>query len=356
MVKSLKNKVMKKYIISDLLLLFFVISCTIASSGFEGFESDDSGRILETYINIISEDNLKTHLLTIASDRMEGRNTGSEGQKKAGNYIIEHYQSISMPFPPTAENYYQPVASEFIKVRWQPPLPDSENIWAYFEGTEKKEEIIVISAHYDHIGMKNGEIYNGADDNASGTSALLEIARIFAEAKKAGHTPKRSILFLHVTGEEYGLHGSRYYTNHNPIFPLENTITNINIDMIGRRGYGKENNNNYVYVIGSDKLSSDLHRISEEANRHIGLELDYTYNDLNDPNKFYYRSDHYNFAQKGIPAIFYFDGVHGDYHQTTDTPEKIDFPLMTKRTKLVFALAWKLANVENRPIVDRDEK
>jgi len=348
--------VMKKYIISDLVFLFLVISCTIASSGFEEFEPSGSKRIFETYINSISEDNLKTHLSIIASDQMEGRDTGSEGQKKAGNYIIKHYQRIGLPFPPTAQNYYQPVASEFMKVSWQPPLPDSENIWAYFEGTDKKEEIIVITAHYDHIGMKNGEIYNGADDNASGTSALLEIAEIFTKAKKNGYSPKRSVLFLHVTGEEYGLHGSRYYTNHNPIFPLENTITNINIDMIGRRGYGKETNDNYVYVIGSDKLSTDLHKLSEEANQHVGLELDYTYNDLNDPNKFYYRSDHYNFAKKGIPAIFYFDGIHQDYHQTTDTLEKIDFPLMTKRTKLVFALVWKLANAENRPIVDRDEK
>jgi len=347
---------MKKYIISDLFILFLIIGCTVASSGFEEFEPNGSKRILETYINSISEDNLKTHLSIIASDQMEGRDTGSQGQKKAGNYIIEHYKSIGLSFPPTAQNYYQAVASEFMKVNWQPPLPDSENIWAYFEGTDKKEEIIVITAHYDHIGMKNGEIYNGADDNASGTSALLEIAKTFADAKKAGYTPKRSILFLHVTGEEYGLHGSRYYTDNNPIFPLENTITNINIDMIGRRGYGKENNDNYVYVIGSDKLSTDLHKLSERANQYIGLELDYTYNDLNDPNKFYYRSDHYNFAKKGIPAIFYFDGIHDDYHQTTDTLEKIDFALMTKRTKLVFALAWKLANAENRPVVDRNEK
>jgi len=347
---------MKKYIISDLLLIFFVISCTIASSGFEELGPNDPKRTLESYINTISEDNLKTHLTTIASDQMEGRDTGSEGQKKAGNYIIGHYQNIDMPFPPTADGYYQPVASEYMKSPWQPSLPDSENIWAYFEGTDKKDEIIVISAHYDHIGMKNNEIYNGADDNASGTSAILEIAETFSKVKKAGYSTKRSILFLHVTGEEYGLHGSRYYTNHNPIFPLENTITNINIDMIGRRGYGKENNDNYIYVIGSDKLSTDLHKLSEEANKHVGLELDYRYNDLNDPNKFYYRSDHYNFAQKGIPAIFYFDGIHDDYHQTTDTPEKIDFPLMTKRTKLIFALAWKLANTENRPVVDRDEK
>lgn len=345
---------MKKLIISALLIPILT-GCTTTSKWVGGADGQNGKTHLETYMNTITEDELKTHLFTIASDEMEGRDTGSEGQKKAGRYLIEHYQKIGLPFPPNAESYYQTIESKYMKSAWSPSLPDSENIWAYFEGGEKKDEFIVISAHYDHIGMKNNEIYNGADDNGSGTSALLEIADAFVQAKKAGFTPKRSILFLHVTAEEYGLHGSRYYTN-NPILPLENTITNINIDMIGRRGYEKENNDNYVYVIGSDRLSTDLHNLSEKANKYVGLELDYKYNDLNDPNRFYYRSDHYNFARKGIPAIFYFDGVHDDYHQTTDTPDKIDFPLMTKRTKLAFAVAWELANAENRPVVDKDGK
>lgn len=308
---------------------------------------------LAIYINTITEQELTTHLYIIASDEMQGRDTGSEGQKKAGRYLIEQYQELGLSYPEGADSFYQSVPSSYMKTAWSPALPDSENIWVYFEGGELKEEVIVISAHYDHIGMKNNEIYNGADDNGSGTSALLEIADAFVQAKKAGHTPRRSILFLHVTGEEYGLHGSRYYTA-NPVLSLENTIANINIDMIGRRGYGKEANDNYVYVIGSDRLSTDLHKLSEEANKHIGLELDYTYNDLNDPNRFYYRSDHYNFVRKGIPAIFYFDGVHDDYHQTTDTVDKIDFPLLAKRTRLAFVTAWKLANAESRPAVDKD--
>lgn len=310
---------------------------------------------LFTYISTITEQELKEHLKVIASDEMQGRDTGSEGQKKAGRYLIEQYQKLGLTYPPGADNFHQPVASSYMKTAWSPTLPDSENIWVYLEGGELKDEVLVISAHYDHIGMKNNEIYNGADDNGSGTSALLEIADAFVQARKAGHTPKRSILFLHVTGEEYGLHGSRYYTA-NPILPLENTIANINIDMIGRRGFGKETNDNYVYVIGSDRLSTDLHKLSEQANAYIGLELDYTYNDLNDPNRFYYRSDHYNFARKGIPAIFYFDGVHKDYHQVGDTPDKIDYPLLTKRTQLAFVTAWKLANTKDKLVIDKDGK
>lgn len=337
----------------------FTLSLIFACSGVKKTSetiSENKDAIPEKYIRTITQNELKNHIFTIASDQMQGRDTGSEGQKKAGRYLIEQYRKIGLSFPAQAEGFYQPVPSSFMKTAWSPTLPDSENIWVYFEGGELKDEIILISAHYDHVGMKNNEIYNGADDNASGTSALLEIADAFVQAKKDGYTPKRSILFLHVTGEEYGLHGSRYYAE-NPIFPIENTTTNINIDMIGRRGYSKENNDNYVYVIGSDRLSTDLHKISEAANnKYIGLELDYKYNDLNDPNRFYYRSDHYNFAKKGIPAIFYFDGVHDDYHKTTDTPDKIDLPLYEKRVRLAFAVAWELANAEKRPVVDKDGK
>lgn len=311
---------------------------------------------IQTYVQEVSETDLNKNLFVIASDEMEGRDTGTEGQKKAGKYMIEHYKKLGIPYPKGAQSYYQPIPAEFFVRPFSPKLPPSENIWAFIEGSEKPEEILVISAHYDHVGLRNGEVYNGADDDGSGTVALMEIARLFQKAKKEGFGPKRSVLILHVTGEEHGLHGSRFYAE-NPLFPIENTIANINIDMIGRRGYGKEDNDNYIYVIGSDRLSSDLHQISEMANqKYVGLELDYKYNDLNDPNRFYYRSDHYNFAKKGIPAIFYFNGVHDDYHKPTDTPDKIDYPLLTKRTQLAFGLAFELANHPERPKVDKDGK
>ncbi|PYE80268.1 PA domain-containing protein [Winogradskyella epiphytica] len=231
----------------------------------------------------------------------------------------------------------------------------SENVVAFIKGSEKPDEIIVISAHLDHEGIKNGEIYNGADDDGSGTVAILEIAEAFKLAEKAGHGPKRSVLFLHVTGEEKGLLGSRYYTDYDPIFPLENTVANLNIDMIGRIDPNRKvGTRNYIYLIGSDKLSTDLHNISEEANsKYINMELDYTFNDDNDPNRFYYRSDHYNFAKNNIPVIFYFNGTHDDYHKASDTPDKIEYDLLETRSRLVFHTAWKLANRDERIVVDK---
>ena len=234
---------------------------------------------------------------------------------------------------------------------------NSENVLAYIKGSEKPDEVIVISAHLDHEGIKDGKIYNGADDDGSGTVAILEIAQAFKEAKKAGYGPKRTILFLHVTGEEKGLLGSKYYADYNPIFPLENTVANLNIDMIGRTDPKRTiGTRNYIYLIGSDKLSTELHNISEEANlKYTQMELDYKFNDDNDPNRFYYRSDHYNFAKNNIPVIFYFNGTHDDYHQPSDTPDKIEYDLLETRSRLVFYTAWELANRENRIMVDKTQ-
>ncbi|MGX7666260.1 M28 family metallopeptidase [Flavobacterium pedocola] len=314
------------------------------------------GADFSLFINNIEESNLKANLYVIASDEMQGRNTGEPGQKKAGEYIISQYKKLGISFPKGADSYYQKVPSEFMKKGFSPKLNDSENIWAYIEGSEKPNEVLVISAHYDHVGMKNGEIYNGADDDGSGTVGVMEIAKAFMKAKKEGHGPKRSILFLHVTGEEHGLHGSRFYSE-NPLFPMQNTIADINIDMIGRRDNINPNDNNYIYVIGSDRLSSELHTINEDVNnKYTKLRLDYKYNDRNDPEQIYYRSDHYNFAKKGVPAIFFFNGIHDDYHKPTDEVEKIEFPLLAKRAKLAFALAWELANRDKRIVVDRDGK
>ncbi len=231
----------------------------------------------------------------------------------------------------------------------------SENVLAYIKGSEKPDEIVVISAHLDHEGIKGEDIYNGADDDGSGTVAILEIAEAFKLAADKGYGPKRSILFLHVTGEEKGLLGSRYYTDIDPVFPLENTVANLNMDMIGRTDPKREGTNrNYLYLIGSDKLSSELHQISEEVNsKYCNIEFDYKYNDDNDPNRFYYRSDHYNFAKNNIPVIFYFNGTHADYHKPSDTPDKIDYDLLENRTRLVFYTAWELANRNNRIIVDK---
>jgi Zn-dependent M28 family amino/carboxypeptidase len=335
---------MKKNIF--LFLIAMTISCTSQKSSVVQSSPAE-------YINTITATDLKTHLQIIASDAMEGRQTGSVGQKKAGNYLIEQYKANTVPFPKGATDYYQRIPASFLNAIRNVNLPDSENIWAYIEGTEKPDEVVVLSAHYDHIGIENGEIFNGADDDGSGTVALLEIAQAFAKAKKEGNGPKRSLLFLHVTGEEHGLLGSSYYSE-NPLFPLANTIADVNIDMIGRHDEFHNDSSNYVYIIGSDYLSSDLYNICEEANRnHVKLFLDYKYNDRTDPNRFYYRSDHYNFAKNGVPSVFLFSGVHADYHKATDDVDKIEFDALTKRTQLAFSIVWELANRENRPVVDK---
>ncbi|MEO1260004.1 MAG: M28 family peptidase [Bacteroidota bacterium] len=223
------------------------------------------------------------------------------------------------------------------------------NVLGFVEGSDPKlkEEVVVVTAHYDHLGTRGKSIYNGADDNGSGTSAVMDLAQAFAEAKKKGAGPRRSVLFMLVSGEEKGLLGSEYYAEH-PIFPLENTVANVNVDMIGRLDK-RHTDPDYIYVIGSNRLSTDLHDINEAANKSFtNIDLDYTYNAKNDPNRFYYRSDHYNFAKKGIPAIFFFSGVHADYHRTTDTVEKIMFDKMEKIARLVFYTTWELANRNER--------
>lgn len=313
-------------------------------------KSIESADVME-YANTITANELKEHLYTFASDEFQGRETGEPGQKMAAEYLKNEYQELNIPSPLGGDDYFQEVPSSAFR---RGNIKDTENVAAFIEGSSLSHEVLVISSHYDHEGIdEEGNIYNGADDDGSGTVAILEIAEAFIQAKKDGYTPKRSILFLNVTGEEKGLVGSRYYTE-NPIFPLEQTVANLNIDMIGRIGEGMENSGDYIYLIGSDKLSTELHELSEEVNeKYMNLKLDYTFNDENDPNRFYYRSDHYNFARHDIPIIFYFNGVHEDYHKPTDTPDKIEYDLLEKRTKLIFLTAWEVANRDKRPFVDK---
>ncbi|HEX8357314.1 MAG TPA: M28 family peptidase [Segetibacter sp.] len=222
---------------------------------------------------------------------------------------------------------------------------NSTNVVALLPGTDKKDEYVVVTGHYDHIGKKGNEIFYGADDDGSGTTGVLQIAEAFAKAKNEGHGPRRSVVFMTVSGEEKGLLGSEFYGDF-PVFPLNKTSVNLNIDMIGRVDPGfKGDTSNYIYVIGDDKLSSDLRPVTDSINKkYLNMDLDRRFNDLKDPNRFYYRSDHYNFARKGVPVIFYFNGTHADYHRSTDTVDKINFDVMSKRLKLIFYTSWDMAN------------
>lgn len=318
----------------------------------DGIQISDSTLVIK-FANSITKDELKTYLYEFSSDKYEGREVGEKGQKLASQFLKTYYQNQHIPSPFGGDNYYQMIPSSFFSKN----IKDSENVVAYIEGSEAPEEIVVLSAHLDHLGItESGEIHNGADDDGSGTVALMEMAQAFFLAKKAGHGPKRSILFLHLTAEELGKQGSEFYVNH-PVFPLENTVANLNIDMIGRVDEIHENNKNYIYLIGADRLSKELLYLSEKVNKtFFDINLDYRYNAEDDSNHFYERSDHYNFALKGIPVIFYFNGVHEDYHKVSDTPDKIDYSLLEKRTKLIFATAWQIANQDKRLVVDENNE
>ncbi len=326
------------------LLFFMMLSC---GTGKTDKAIKDS--VKEKYASQIKSDDLKEHLFLLSSDILEGRKTGEKRQEMAVNYFTAYYEHTGLTAPSEYPEYTQKIPQEFFENKSEGP---SENVLAFIKGSKFPSEVVVISAHYDHLGMKGEEVFNGADDNASGSSALMELAQSFQMAKKQGNGPKRSILFLHLTGEEIGLYGSKYYVE-NPVFSLDSTVVDLNIDMVGRVDKAHLDKKDYIYLIGSNRLSQDLHKLSEKANKsYTNLNLDYTYNASDDPYKYYERSDHYNFAKNNIPVIFYFNGSHEDYHKITDTADKIDFDLLALRTKLVFYTAWEIANREDRLVLD----
>ena len=339
--------------------LLLILACIFSVNSFSQLKKADK------FAKTITAEELKEHLYIYASDEFEGRNTGAQGQKKAVEYLRNFYIENEIEPGDPDKDYFQKMKLNLR--RGNEGEVDSENVIAIIKGSEKPDEYLVLTSHLDHVGYGRtgsrsrdayiGEvkerIHNGADDDGSGTVAMLEIAQAFKEASKKGKGPKRSIIFLHVTGEEKGLLGSAYYAD-NPIYPLANTVTNLNLDMIGRIDpTRKGDKREYIYIIGSDHDSQDLHTLSEQTNLEtVNIDLDYRYNAKDDPNRFYYRSDHYNFAKKGIPIIFYFSGTHPDYHLPSDTPDKIEYDLLELRSKLVFYTAWNIANRDKRIAVD----
>ncbi len=246
-----------------------------------------------------------------------------------------------------------------VRIAFETHRQQAANVIGILDGAdpERRNEYVLLSAHYDHLQARDGQVYNGADDNASGTATVLEIAQAFT----IGERPKRSILVIFHTAEEVGLLGSKYFVTH-PTVPLNAIVANLNVDMVGRTRAPNDANPanrelsdaNTLYLIGSDKLSRELHELSEQTNRDTErFNLDYRYNREDHPQRLYYRSDHYNYAQRGIPVIFYFTGLHEDYHRSTDDTEKLDFEKMARIGRLIFATAWRIANLEHRLRVDQ---
>jgi len=241
----------------------------------------------------------------------------------------------------------------------------TQNVVAVWEGGDAllKAEYVALGAHYDHVGsgcppVGNDTICNGADDDGSGTTALLAMAGALA---KAPTRPKRSVLFVWHCGEEKGLWGSRYFTEY-PTVPLNQIVAQLNIDMIGRSKKEGDTNPrnseltgpNAVYIIGSTMMSTELGELVNQVNKSfLNLTFDTRYDDPKDPNRFFYRSDHFNYARKGIPIIFFFDGVHEDYHRAGDSADKIDYEKMEKITRTVYMTAWEIANRPARLKVDK---
>lgn len=307
-------------------------------------ERGDSGRFSKGY-NLISPD-LAARMLDLESEsalsdyRKKLIGSISEFQPKALSYELSHI----------------PYSSEL--------TINSQNVLAFYEGADPKlkDEVVVMTSHYDHVGIGKPDstgdrIYNGADDDGSGTVGLLNIAHAFVTAGKNGVKPRRSILFLNVSAEEKGLLGSRYYSDH-PVFPMDKTVANINTDMIGRvdERHKKRGVEDYAYIIGAEIISSQLDSLVVAANKMSGkIELSKRYNDLQDPNQFYRRSDHWNFGRKGVPFVFFFTGVHEDYHRPSDEFHKIRFDKMSKIVRTMYATAVLVANTDNAPEVDNQE-
>lgn len=319
-------------------LIFLSVFC-LSLSGF-GQKENPAPETLQKEKSLTQ---LSHHLHILASDSMEGRCTATDGQKKAADYIASYMEQMGLQQIAKDSNgnmsWFQSWA--FVKRFGDKKkyYPYSENVMGVLPASEPSNEYIVLSAHYDHLGILKDTIYNGADDNGTGSSSLLELIRLL---KERNGFRQRNILFIFFSGEEKGLLGSKHFSQ-NPVLPLNHIMCDINIDMVGRADSAHMADSNYVYVIGSNRISHTLDSILIASNNQDHpLQLDYTYNDPDDPQRLYERSDHYNFAKHGIPVVFFFSGLHPDYHKPTDDIEKINLNVLYWRMMLAYRLTINL--------------
>ncbi|WP_428657292.1 M20/M25/M40 family metallo-hydrolase [Runella sp.] len=317
----------------------------------------------------VSKDLLKKHVYTLASDSLQGRGSGTVGQFKAADYCVKDFKNShllpifqldSLNWSFLQKYYFTPSLVAFFgrmavtakrSELSDPPSPNysdsrilfAHNVGGLIVGKDLPNETVIVSAHYDHLGKIGSLIYNGADDNASGSASVLAIAAAFDSLAQQGIRPRRSVLFLLFSGEEGGLIGSKYFVANSPI-PMNQIICDLNVDMVGRTDFKHRKKPDYCYLI-TGKQDNELRQTIKTANqKSVNINVDHSYDSENDPSSFYYRSDHYNFAKQGIPIAFFMDGEHPDYHQPSDSADKINYPLLQKRATLVFQTAWMMAN------------
>ncbi|MDR1681014.1 MAG: M28 family peptidase [Prevotellaceae bacterium] len=284
----------------------------------------------------ILPDELQAHICTLASDEMQGRLSGTEAALKAADYIAACFEQNHLQMP-CDSSWFQAFVT---------PKAAGVNVIGIIEGSGWKDEAVVVSAHYDHVGMLNGRIYYGADDNASGVAAMLEIAQAFAEMQKSGCRPQRSVVFIAFDGKENELAGSEWYARH-PVFPMEKTFVNLNIDAVGRVEGSPNGMAGYLLLIGTGRAGAELTFISDSLNRarNLYLYLDDTFYDSKVfTDAFYMFSDQYSFGRRGVPAVYCTGGLHDDLYRPTDTEDRINYEVLKKRTQLIFYTAWELAN------------
>ena len=287
----------------------------------------------------ITADEMREHVAYIASDALRGRDTPSPGLDSAAAYLVRNFQALGLRGGAEGGAYIQ-------RYPLRPKGSLAPNVVAIFPGSDPtlRDEYVVLSAHMDHIGtgrpVRGDSIYNGADDDASGTSALLEVAEAFASMDERLR-PARSILFLAVSGEEKGLLGSEYFSDH-PTVPLASIVANVNMDMIGR------NTRDTVVVIGKNysSLGGVVERVAAENGALLGLAAG---DDRWPSERFFFRSDHFNFARKEIPAIFFFAGVHEDYHEPSDEVERLDTDKAARVARMIFLTTHAIATTPQRP-------
>ncbi len=328
----------------------------------------------------VSAANLKQHVFALASDQFQGRKTGTDGQVQAANYCTQAFRQNHLLAPFRLDSirgsFRQPFA--FMTTEVVPygaarlnglpasafqrselvPLPQTardsnrvmfgHNVGGLIIGTDLKQEVVVISAHYDHLGTEGKRVFYGADDNASGTATVLGVSAVFDSLRQAGIRSRRSMLFVLFSGEEGGLLGSSHFIDNSPV-PLSQLVCDLNVDMVGRVDDAHRKKPDYCYLL-TNKDGRKLRQIAEQVNvQSVNLSINQGgYDTQEDPEQFFSRSDHYNFAKQGIPALFFTSGTHVDYHKPTDTADRINYEVLAKRATLVFQTAWALANQEER--------